>query len=101
MASAATNAELQQLKQPRIEVDQQQPLQGWNRDVHYANLRVCNPDACVQGIVYRSEDILFEEMPLHIGMKLNGEEVGVFVYPVRFLRLLRSYCDPLIAHPPN
>ena len=81
MASSATSAE--QLKLPRIEVDQQQPLQGWNRDVCYANLRIHNADACVQGSVHRSEDILFEEMPLHVGMKLNGEDVGFFIYPVR------------------
>lgn len=82
MAASATDAELLQLKQPRIEVDQQQPLQGWNRDVFNTNLRIQNADACAQSILYRSEEIMFEETPLHVGMKLNGEDVGFFVYPV-------------------
>ena len=76
-------AELQQLQAPRIELEQQLPLQTWNRDVQYANFMLYNPENCVQDIVHRSDEILFDETPLHIGMKYNGEEIGIFIYPVR------------------
>jgi hypothetical protein len=79
---AAIMADLQQLKAPRVELDQQQPLQTWNRDVYYSNFRMVNPENCVQGIVHRSEEVLFDDMPMHLGMKYAGEDVGFYVYPV-------------------
>ncbi len=78
-------ADLQQLKVPRVELDQQQPLPTWNRHVCYANFRMVNPENSVQGTVYRSEEVLFDEMPMHLGMKYAGDDVGFYVYPVVFI----------------
>ena len=83
-------ADLQQLKAPRVELDQQQPLRTWNRDVYYANFRMVNPENSVQGIVHRSEEVLFDDMPMHLGMKYAGEEVGFYVYPVMFWSLFNK-----------
>ena len=78
-------ADLQQLKAPRVELDQQQPLRTWNRDVYYVNFRMVNPENSVHGIVHRSDEVLFDEMPMHLGIKYVGEDVGFYVYPVVFI----------------
>jgi hypothetical protein len=44
-----------------------------------------NPENSVHGIVHRSEEVLFDEMPMHLGIKYVGEDVGFYVYPVVFI----------------